>query len=305
MHSRVSPIWILWTLTFSLLGLDLFICNVCSTFSGKTARIHERVNKLVSKFEPNIKFSSIKSQNYSASSWILHVDSWFSCELILGQMLILLHCSLFKFCVPNPSERLKNSRKKTVFFIQKLYLVFVWKLDPKELRQEMKPTYKYLPMCSLSSSKQRDYCKNKSFSTIINKCIEIKMSPYRSVIVLAVFILSLTWAFSGLRPVAAARLLAEEENELVRFLGFVLESLPQGPTTPSGPSGCTHGPATGGRCPPWAKVSEPWAQHLFTIDLFRKLMCFNLCLVSFVNPGWFDIVDEKWRLELEICNISC
>jgi len=58
------------------------------------------------------------------------------------------------------------------------------------------------------------------------------------------------WAFSGLQPVAAARLLAEEENELATVLGFGLELLPRGPTPPTAPSGCTSGPATGGPCPP-------------------------------------------------------
>jgi len=73
---------------------------------------------------------------------------------------------------------------------------------------------------------------------------------YKRFIVVAMFILALVWAFNGLQPAAGARLLGEEENELVRLLGFVLESLPQGPTPPTGPSGCTSGPATGGSCPP-------------------------------------------------------
>ena len=54
---------------------------------------------------------------------------------------------------------------------------------------------------------------------------------------------------SACQPVEAARLL-EEEGKLVELLGFSLESLPQGSNPPSGHSGCTHGSASGGVCPP-------------------------------------------------------
>ena len=57
---------------------------------------------------------------------------------------------------------------------------------------------------------------------------------------------------STCQPVEAARLLEEEgqEMKLVELLGFSLESLPQGSNPSSGHSGCTHGSASGGACPP-------------------------------------------------------
>jgi len=67
----------------------------------------------------------------------------------------------------------------------------------------------------------------------------------------------------GCSSVAQARLLGEEEEKLMRVIGFVFEVLPQGPATPSGPSGCTHGPPRGGRCPPWIIQAHKTLMVLF------------------------------------------
>ena len=79
------------------------------------------------------------------------------------------------------------------------------------------------------------------------------MDLYRKLVAVAMIMAFVVFVLgSTCQPAEAARLLEEEgqKMKLVELLGFTLESLPQGSNPSSGQSGCTHGSASGGVCPP-------------------------------------------------------
>ncbi|KAF5193422.1 hypothetical protein FRX31_016991 [Thalictrum thalictroides] len=75
------------------------------------------------------------------------------------------------------------------------------------------------------------------------------MSRVPSMVMAAIVVVLVIVLISSIHPLNATRVLYEEEERLVRR-SLISESLQRGPVPPSGPSGCTYIPGSGGpSCP--------------------------------------------------------